>query len=195
MLKKEKDDKVVPKHVVFTAADIDTALNITNEAKHIQSIRSRAKQKARFTFTKVLDLNVMKLKDILLKENPSILHYSGHSEVEGIYLFGENNVPEVASTDALVDLFDSVKDRLKIECFILNSCFSGAQANALKNYTEYIVGTTRKVGDSKAVMFSKLFYDGIFEGLDYRNAFKLAIAGLTLEDADGVPIYNFQPVE
>ncbi|HUR31984.1 MAG TPA: hypothetical protein VMZ69_11175 [Saprospiraceae bacterium] len=196
-VKKGKDDLTVPKHVVFTAADIETGLNLINEAKNIQSIRARAKEKAKFTFTKVLNLNILKLMDILLKENPSILHYSGHSQLAGIYLFGQDNLPKMASTEDLVELFDSVKDKLKIECFILNSCFSGSQANALKNYTKYIVGTTQKIANLDAVLFSEIFYEGIFNGLDYRDAFKLALAGLkvSLRDPTAAEIYNFQPAE
>lgn len=180
------------KRVVFLAADTRVDLNVEKEAKIIRTELKKGNTK--YQYTKVLNLSALKLMEVLVKESPAILHYSGHSDVEGIFLFDDQQNPVLASVDSIRKLFEANKTKLKIECLVLNSCYSNVQADALKSYTKHIIGTTNAVPDDEALLFSQGFYKGVFNNLDYRNSFDGSIAALELnDDEETAAIYHCYP--
>ncbi len=185
-----KVDEKNTKRIVFLAADTRVDLNVDKEAKIIRDELKKGKRK--YQYTKVLNLSAIKLIDVLVNENPSILHYSGHSAVEGIFMFDDKQQPVLADVKSIQKIFEANKSKLKIECLILNSCYSKTQADALKNYTKYIIGTTNAVPDDDALLFSQGFYKGVFNELDYKNAFDGSLAALELnDDEETAEIYHF----
>ena len=179
------------KRIVFLAADTHHDLKLADEEKIISTL---LKSKARkFEYSRITELNAYKLNDVLIKENPCILHYSGHGEVEGILLFDEDQNLVVASTESLKKIFQSAKSLLAIECIILNSCFSRGQAAALRPFCRYLIGTTSAIEDQDAISFSEAFYRNIQVGLSIRKAYDSAMAQLAIDvnDQEIKSIYNW----
>lgn len=178
------------KRVVFMAAD-GTGLNLKNEEQKISA--QLKSQQSKFHYTKVLDLTALKLVQLLLKEKPNILHYAGHSAIEGIFMYNDEGQQILASTHSLKTIFEASKENLDIDCIMLNSCFSVGQATALRGYTKFMIGTTSKIEDLDAIAFSKAFYQNLLLGLEYKESYDTALAILNIDvnHPDRAAIYKW----
>jgi hypothetical protein len=59
--------------------------------------------------------------------------------------------------EALAGLFKLFADR--VQCVILNACYSEVQAEAIARYIPYVIGMSEAIGDRAAIEFSVGFYD------------------------------------
>ncbi len=64
--------------------------------------------------------------------------------------------------------------RVYFELVFLSACYSENQANIIKNYANYVIGTTKDIGIGNAEKFATLFYDGLAHGDSIVTAFELA---------------------
>lgn len=112
------------------------------------------------------------LSKYLLQYEPLILHFSGHGSPNGQIIF--NNIlgqPQPVSPEALAELLAVIRGR--IECVVLNACFSLATADALLPHVSCIVGMSQAIDDESAVRFAAGFYRGLGFGRGYYQAFEL----------------------
>ena len=72
---------------------------------------------------------------------------------------------------ALAGLFELFADR--IECVVLNACYSEVQAKAIARHIPYVVGMNKAIGDRAAIEFAVGFYDGLGAGRSVEFAYKL----------------------
>ena len=94
------------------------------------------------------------LQQALLEVKPQIVHFCGHGEgTEGIVLMNDGGEINLASTQALTDLFKIFSDR--IECIVLNACYSEVQAHAIVKHINYVIGMNRSVLDEAAILFAR----------------------------------------
>lgn len=105
---------------------------------------------------------------------PRIIHFSGHGDSEGIYVENSNGHKELLSNESLIKSFDRYSDFL--ECVIFNSCFSEEQAKLVSETVSVVIGTSNKVKDESAIIFSESFYRFLHEGYTYEQSFGLAVA-------------------
>jgi hypothetical protein len=119
----------------------------------------------------------------LLQHRPHVVHFSGHGGPEGeIYLLDEQGNRKPASKAALAHLFRTLKDNLRL--VVLNACFSRAQAEAITQEIDCVVGMNQAVGDAAAITFAASFYRAIGFGRSVADAFNLGKGALLLE---GIP--------
>ena len=52
----------------------------------------------------------------------------------------------------------------KVECVLLNACYSQVQAQAIHQNIDYVIGMNRAVGDRAAIKLTVRFYDAISVG-------------------------------
>ncbi|MBD2775014.1 CHAT domain-containing protein [Iningainema tapete] len=158
-------------------------LRLDEEVREIQQGLKRARNRNQFEIVSELAVKVDDLHDSLLYHQPQIVHFCGHGAgSDGIAL--ENNFGQVqlVSTKSLTDLFELFKDN--VECIVLNACYSETQAEAIHQHINYIVGMNQAVGDRTAINFAKGFYDALFAGESYEQAYKF---GCNAIDLQGIP--------
>lgn len=115
---------------------------------------------------------VEELSKYLLEYEPRILHFSAHGSSNGeIILHNYQGQPQPVSPEALAELLAVVQGR--IECVVLNACFSLEKANAIVKQVGCVVGMSREIIDKSAVTFAAGFYRGLGFGVGYHSAFKL----------------------
>ena len=51
----------------------------------------------------------------------------------------------MVSTAALAKLFEVFKD--KVECVLLNACYSETQAEAIRQHIDYVIGMHQEIGN------------------------------------------------
>ena len=120
------------------------------------------------------------LLQALNQHQPHIVHFSGHgSPTEEIILLDKLGKPKPVSKEALVSLFRTLKDNIRV--VVLNACFSRPQAEAITGEIECAVGMMRAIGDDAAITFAASFYRAIGFGRSIKEAFDQGITALLLD--------------
>ena len=73
-----------------------------------------------------------------------------------------------------------------MKCVVLNACYSEAQANAISQHIDYVVGMKKAIGDEAAIKFAVGFYDALGAGRDFETAYKFGCSAIDLK---GIPEY------
>ena len=104
---------------------------------------------------------------------PNIVHFCGHgSGEEGIAFEDEAGQAKLVNADTLARFFELFAD--KLECVVLNACYSEVQAEAVAKHIPYVIGMKKAIGDTAAIEFSVAFYDALGAGKSIEFAHKLA---------------------
>jgi hypothetical protein len=116
-----------------------------------------------------------------LRFRPNIIHFSGHgTESSQIILENDQGYSTPVQPKALSDLFKLFKKKIKV--VILNSCYSGEQAESIAEHIPYVIGMTNSISDETAIKFSPAFYRALGYGESVEKAFNLAKNQLELEN-------------
>src|SRR6516165_7325440 len=119
------------------------------------------------------------LLQALLEVKPHIVHFSGHgSQAQELILLDDQGRPKAVSQEAIVHLFRTLKDNVRV--VILNACSSRPQAKALTKTIDCTIGMNRPVGDKAAIIFAASFYRAIGFGRSVKEAFEQGQAALLL---------------
>jgi len=120
------------------------------------------------------------IQQAMLDFKPQIVHFSGHGAGEKGLVF-EDEIGNVKMVDgqALADLFSLFED--KVECVLLNACYSDVQAQAITHHIDYVIGTQREIGDKAAIDFAVGFYRALGAGETYDFSFRMGCNAIRLE--------------
>jgi hypothetical protein len=114
---------------------------------------------------------------------PHVVHFSGHGSAdEEIILLDKEGNPKPVSREALVSLFRTLKDNVRV--VLLNACFSEGQAVAIIEQIDCAIGMKRAIGDDAAITFAASFYRAVGFGRSVQDAVDQGKAALLLE---GIP--------
>lgn len=116
----------------------------------------------------------------LLDVEPQIVHFCGHGEGQvGLVLEDETGRVKLVSREALSKLFELFAAR--IECVLLNACYTEVQADAIVEHINYAIGMRQAIRDDLAIAFSVGFYKGLGEGQLIEIAFESGCRAIQFE--------------
>ncbi|PZO43272.1 MAG: GTPase [Pseudanabaena frigida] len=119
------------------------------------------------------------IQQAMLDFKPQIIHFSGHgADEDGLVFEDIDGQFKLIGGEDLADLFDLFSDR--IECVVLNACYSKTQAEAIRQNIKYVIGMNQAIGDRAAIEFAVGFYAAIGAGESYEFAFKLGCNAIRL---------------
>ncbi len=172
------------KILILSANPNDTTkLHLDQEVRSIQDALERAKNREQFQLITELAVRVDDLHRALLDYQPSIVHFCGHgSGSTGLVLENASGDMQLVSTEALARLFKLFQQ--KIECVLLNACYSEAQAEAIFQHINYVIGMKTEIGDVAAIKFARGFYDALGAGSSYEDSYA---TGCAVIDLEGIP--------
>lgn len=148
-------------------------LRLDQEIREISNGLERSQKRDEFTLKQKLAARPVDVRRAMLDYKPDIVHFCGHgSGEEGIAFEDESGQAKLVSTDALSGFFELFAD--KVECVVLNACYSEAQAEAIAKHVPYTIGMKRAIGDAAAIEFATAFYDALGAGESFEFAFNLA---------------------
>ncbi len=151
-------------------------LRLDEEAKKIEQGLERARQREQFALVHKWAVTDDDLRRALLDHEPKILHFSGHGGgEEGLAFENEQGKVHMISSDSLAKLFSLFSE--KLECVVLNACYSEPQATAIARHIAYVVGM-RDIGDKVATKFAVGFYDALGAGKNYETAFDFGCSAI-----------------
>lgn len=162
------------KILVLASAPTDLAfLRLDQEVSEIGEGLRRSKHRDRFELAHRWAVGPTEIRRALLDEDPQIVHFCGHGEKKGLMVEDDQGFPTLLSNEAIAGLFAIFAD--KIECVVLNACWSQAQAKAINGHVGYVIGMSRPIGDKAAMEFAVGFYDGLGGGKSIEEAFKIGV--------------------
>ncbi len=177
--------------ILFLAADPSNAsrLRLGEELREIQEKLQLAQLREQFELHQRMSVRPADISQALLDVQPQIVHFSGHGTSAGALCF-ENQVGEIhfIQPEALAALFEQFENR--IDCVVLNACYSEIQANAIGKHIRYVIGMNKAIGDKAAIAFAIGFYQGLGAGRSIEEAYKLGCIQIGLQ---GIP-ENLTPV-
>jgi hypothetical protein len=160
-------------------------LRLDEEVKKIDQGLERAKKRDQFKLVQKWAVTDDDLRRAMLDNDPEIVHFSGHgSGADGLAFEDDAGNTQLISGDSLGRLFELCSDTVK--CVVLNACYSEAQADAISQHIDYVVGMKKAIGDEAAIKFAVGFYDALGAGRDVEKAFKFGCIAIDLK---GIPEY------
>ncbi|MEL6987591.1 MAG: CHAT domain-containing protein, partial [Bacteroidota bacterium] len=170
-------------HILFLAADPTnrSRLRLGKELREIQEKLQLSKLREKFKLHERMSVRPADISQALLDIQPKVVHFSGHGTFKGALCF-ENQVGEAHSIqpDALAALFGQFADQ--VDCVVLNACYSEAQANAIAEHIDYVIGMNQAIDDRAAISFSVGFYQALGAGHTIEKAYKLGCVQIRLQD-------------
>jgi hypothetical protein len=176
----------LPLTLLFVAADPKdlVRLRLGEEIREIQHVLQLAKNRDKFHLEQRLAVRVPDLTQALLDLDPYIVHFSGHGSAKGeICLEAPDGTSMPIPVPALRDLFSTSNDRL--QCVILNACFSQEQAFAISQSVPFVVGMKQEMNDAASIAFALGFYQALGAGRTVPESFRFGLVQLGLWDLPG----------
>jgi hypothetical protein len=69
----------------------------------------------------------------------------------------------------------------KLNCVVLNGCYSDVQAQVIAKHIPHVIGMNKAIGDKAAIAFAVGFYDALGAGRGVEFAFKMGCAAIQME--------------
>jgi CHAT domain len=181
-------------------------LRLGEEVREIQIGLDRSQYRHRFCIEQRWAVTPKDVRRALLDCQPQIVHFSGHGvgvetssdphlsarkftvesadaiAPEGLMFENESGQSQLVSSEAISNLFSLFADRL--ECVLLNACYSATQAEAISEHIPYVIGMNRAIGDRAAIEFAIGFYDALLAGRTVEFAYKLGCSAIQMA---GIP--------
>jgi hypothetical protein len=175
--------------ILFWAANpVDTEpLQLGNEIRTIQERLRASDLRDRFVLEQQWAVRPGDLAEGLLQYSPQIVHFSGHGNASGdLVMRADDGGSQPVSIAALADLFAIAGD--SVRCVVFNACYSQAQAEAVAQHVDCVVGTSRAIQDDAAVRFAAGFYRALGYGRSVSTAFDLGCNEIDLASIAGADI-------
>ena len=170
-----------PIKILFLAANPrgTPQLRLDEEIRNIDEALRQSDFRQHFQIEQQWAVRVSDLQGLLLRHRPDIVHFSGHgSSASSLILEDVTGQPREVPADALANLFGVLSDTVR--CVILNACYSQAQAAAIAQHVDAVIGMATGISDEASSAFAAAFYQGLGYGKDIPTAFKLGINQIAL---------------
>lgn len=173
--------------VTFLASNpaSSSPLALDEEARAIEENVNASRNRDSVSFKTKWAVRPKDLQQILLQEEPQIVHFSGHGSGEGgiVLHSSEQGEHKLIDGEVLADLFSIFSENVKV--IVLNACYSDVQAQAIVKKIDCVIGMTDSVGDEAARVFAAAFYRGLAFGRSVQEAFYLGLSELKLSELGG----------
>ncbi len=172
--------------ILFLAAD-PSDLTRTRLAAEYQVIRNeleKGKLARRFELHPEFSVKVSDMTRAVLNLRPHIVQFSGHGSMSGDLCFEEPAATaKRVKPENLAGFFALLAGR--VDCVVLNACYSDQQAALIAKYIPFVVGWTEVLTEKAAICFSRGFYQSLSAGEKIAGAFNVARALLQAEELLG----------
>jgi hypothetical protein len=120
------------------------------------------------------------IQQTMLDFKPQVVHFSGHGAgQDGLVFEDVVGQEKLVGAEALANLFKLFSKR--VECVVLNACYSAFQAEAIAQHIDYVIGMNQAIGDRAAIEFAVGFYAALGAGEPIEFAYELGCNAIQLE--------------
>jgi hypothetical protein len=164
-----------------------SALRLDEERREIEAGLERSQLREQFNLITKVAVRPRDFQRAMLDHTPQIVHFSGHgfngSGEVVLALEDESGQVKLVDAEALAALFKLHTDRLlpnRLNCVVLNACYSEIQAKAIAQHVPYVIGMNDQIGDKAAIEFAVAFYDALGVGRQVEFAYKNACVAIQM---------------
>lgn len=155
-------------------------LRLDEEVREIKNANQLSQNREQFKIVTELAVRVEDLPRALLEYQPTVVHFCGHGVGSDGLAFEDNDGElKLVSTEALATLFQLFQQQ--VECVLLNACYSEAQALAIYQHIDCVIGMSQAIGDKAAINFAVGFYNALFANRTLFDCYELGCASINLE--------------
>lgn len=159
-------------------------LQLGEEMHSIDQALLMAQFRDTFSLQQQWAVRTKELSQHFLRHNPNIVHFSGHGNNSSeIVLQDDAGDINPVPTHALSSLFSLFKSTIR--CVVLNACYSQAQAEAIAEHIECVIGMSRAIDDTSAIVFATAFYRALGHGRHVKDAFEFGCVQIDLQRLRG----------
>ena len=169
------------KKILILEANPHKELDLNKEIRDLEDVIQQSRDREQFQIKVCLAVRSDDLQQRILafeaqepQDSPMIIHFCGHGTGEQGLVFRDQKI----STDALSNLLECFKN--KVNCVVLNACYSEVQANEMIKHVKYVIGMKQAIQDKAALAFSIGFYRALGYGKSIENAFKFGCNSIQL---------------
>lgn len=158
-------------------------LRLGKEVSEIKEALQRSERRDYFRLEYQPAASPLDVQRAIQVHTPYIVHFCGHGDgQDGLILEDEIGNPTWASGEGLANLVRFFRQKFpgRLECIILNACYSAVQAEAISQYGSAVIGMPQSIGDKAAIAFAISFYDELATGGTIQTAFDLGRIAMQL---------------
>jgi tetratricopeptide (TPR) repeat protein len=178
------NDTIAPKSILLMAANPKgtVSLRLQEEEREIRE-RLRLAGYGKVPIHSTGATRPRDMQQAMLDFKPQVVHFTGHgSGKDGLAFEDGAGQLKLVDSDALANLFKLFSSR--VECVVLNACYSQFQAEAIAQHIDYVIGMSQTIGDRAAIEFAVGFYAALGAGEAIEFAYELGCNAIQLE---GIP--------
>ena len=141
--------------------------------KEVNRIKRELREGGRYAELDVRQQTGQPLQELttsLMREEPQILHFSGHASDEGLS-FPNTGGSTLVDPKHLGDLLETLGGP---RCFVLNACETSELASRIAEHVDVVVGLQGPVTDEESIEFVGQFYRALGFGKSLGDAFLIA---------------------
>jgi CheY-like chemotaxis protein len=168
--------------ILFLTSDPsnESRLRLLQELHDIKEKLRLANERDRFVLESRESVRVGDITQALFDFDPQIVHFSGHGTSAGeLYFEDLLGKAQPVQADALANLFELVAD--KINCVVLNACYSETQAKVIAEHIPFVIGMNQAIGDKAAIAFAVGFYKALGANRSIEEAYKFGCTEIQLQ--------------
>jgi internalin A len=168
-------------------------LRLDEEMREIAEGLRRSKFRDKFTLYQKWAVHLEDIKRTILDEQPQVVHFIGHQNEYGLMVEDETGNTFVLTPRSMSKLFKHFAKF--IDCVILGACYSEAQASAISEHINYVIGISGQLDDRSRISFSIGFYDALGAGKTVEEAFKFGCNAVQIDNVPNslIPILKKRP--
>ena len=177
----EQQKKVI---LVLASNPCDTdRLRLDEEFRELLASLQRSKLRESFELKSFQAIRLQDIYQALLDHSPQIVHFCGHGD-KGLLVEGDSGQAVTLNEHKLAELLGKFADH--VQCVVpLTFVHSEALATATANYIAHVVGMRDAISDKAAIKFAIAFYDAVWAGKSFNQAFEFGHLMLDIADMAG----------
>lgn len=150
--------------ILFLAANPSSTgrLTLDVEANEVRRAISMSEDRAQLELITRWYATLDDLTRTLRDVKPAVVHFTGQGASDGVYLTGRDGLPQLLPAKPLARTLRAASTDVRL--VVLNACYSEAQAAALSNAVDCVVGVVARIRDEDAIAFSATFYQALASG-------------------------------
>lgn len=168
--------------ILFLSADADPAspLAADEEYRRVARRLEATRHRDRVELVPWPDVHAGDLPARLRREQPTIVHFSGHGLADGGLLMRDQSGEATRiDPDVLVGFLGRRRDTIRM--VVLNACYSSALADRLGEHIDCVIGMDTDVTDKAAITFAETFYEALFDNEPVQTALADSRDAITAE--------------
>lgn len=173
------------KNILILASNPRKDLNLDREIRDLKKVIKRRSKEAQFEVEIELAVRPDDLQELFLEYQPLIVHFCGHGTGEqGLVLQNDAGREQLVSTNIFSNVLALFND--KVQCVLLNACYSEVQAKALIEHINYVIGMSQEIRDDAAIAFAAAFYQALAHGKSIEESYKHGCVAIQIKVPEAV---------